>query len=84
MSYLSAPSALRTADNLQTGTLKSYTLVDLFAGYDWGKYSIELFGTNVFDTRNQLSRGVSCSICTNVHIVPGRPRTLGLRVGAKF
>jgi iron complex outermembrane receptor protein len=80
----SAPSALRTADNLQTGTLKSYALVDLFAGYDWGKYSIELFGTNVFDTRNQLSRGVSCSICTNVHIVPGRPRTLGLRVGAKF
>jgi iron complex outermembrane receptor protein len=80
----SARSALRTADNEQTGTLHSYTLVDLFAGYDWSKYSVELFATNVFDKRNELSRGVSCSICTNVHIVPGRPRTFGLRLGTKF
>jgi outer membrane receptor protein involved in Fe transport len=80
----SARSALKTEDQALTGTLKGYTLVDLFAGYDWSKYSIELFATNVFDTRNQLSRGVSCSICTNIHIVPGRPRTLGLRLGTKF
>jgi iron complex outermembrane recepter protein len=80
----SARSALRTADNEQTGTLHAYTLVDLFAGYDWSKYSVELFATNVFDKRNELSRGVSCSICTNVHIVPGRPRTSGLRLGTKF
>lgn len=80
----SARSALRIDDNLVTGTLPSYTLVDLFAGFDWSKYSVELFATNVFDKRNQLSRGVSCSICTNVHIVPGRPRTLGIRVGTKF
>jgi outer membrane receptor protein involved in Fe transport len=80
----SARSALRTDDQALTGTLKSYTLVDLFAGYDWSKYSVELFATNIFDTRNQLSRGVSCSICTNIHIVPGRPRTIGLRLGTKF
>ena len=80
----SARSALRVADNEQTGTLHAYTLVDLFAGYDWSKYSVELFATNVFDKRNELSRGVSCSICTNVHIVPGRPRTFGLRLGTKF
>jgi len=80
----SARSALRIDDNLVTGTLPSYTLVDLFAGFDWSKYSVELFATNVFDKRNQLSRSVSCSICTNVHIVPGRPRTLGIRVGTKF
>lgn len=80
----SARSALRTADNEQTGTLHAYTLVDLFAGYDWSKYSVELFATNVFDKRNELSRGVSCSICTNVHVVPGRPRTIGLRFGSKF
>lgn len=80
----SARSALRVADNEQTGTLHAYTLVDLFAGYDWSKYSVELFATNVFDKRNELSRGVSCSICTNVHVVPGRPRTLGLRLGTKF
>ena len=80
----SARSALRTADNAQTGMLRSYTLVDLFAGFDWSKYTVELFATNVFDKRNELSRGLSCSICTNVHIVPGRPRTIGLRLGTKF
>ena len=80
----SASSALRLADEEVTGRLPAYTLVDLFAGYDWKDYSFELFGTNIFDTRNQLSRGVSCSICTNIHIVPGRPRTIGLRLGAKF
>ena len=52
------------------------TLVDLFFGYDWSKYSAELFATNVFDDRNQLSRFVVCSICTRVKIVPGRPRTV--------
>ncbi len=80
----SARSALRAADQEQTGTLPSYTLVDLFAGYDWDRYSFELFATNVFDKRNQLSRGVSCSICTNIHINPGTPRTIGLRTGIKF
>jgi len=39
---------------------------------------------NVFDKRNQLSRGVSCSICTNIHIVPGTPRVIGIRAGMKF
>ena len=80
----SARSALRTDDNELTGKLHAYTLVDLFAGYEWQKYSFELFATNVFDKRNELSRSVSCSICTNIHIVPGTPRTIGLRVGTRF
>ena len=32
----------------------------------------------------ELSRFVVCSICTQVKIVPGRPRTFGLRAGMKF
>jgi outer membrane receptor protein involved in Fe transport len=80
----SAPSNIQPADEAVTGKLKSSTLVDLFAGYDWGKYSFELFAANVFDDRNQLSRFVSCGGCTRVHVVVGRPRTLGLRLGAKF
>jgi iron complex outermembrane recepter protein len=93
----SARSALRPADEQITGKLPAYTLVDLFAGYDWGRYNLELFATNVFDTRNQLSRFVSCSLCgvpldvagnptglNQVHIVPGQPRTIGIRLGAKF
>jgi outer membrane receptor protein involved in Fe transport len=66
------------------GRIHSSTVVDLFAGYDWGKYSLELFGTNVFDERNELSRFVVCSICTQTKIVVGRPRTVGLRAGVKF
>ena len=84
----SARSALRVDDNLLTGKLPAYTLVDLFAGYDWNKYSFELFATNVFDKRNQLSRfticGSQCSSEQFLHIVPGRPRTIGIRAGMKF
>ena len=39
-----------------TGKIRASTLVDLFVGFDWGRYSVELFATNVFDKRNQLSR----------------------------
>jgi outer membrane receptor protein involved in Fe transport len=66
------------------GKLHSSTLVDLFLGYDWGKYSAELFATNVFDERNELSRFVACSVCTVAYVLPGRPRTIGLRLGTRF
>ena len=66
------------------GRISGSTLVDLFAGYDWGRYNAELFVTNVFDERNELSRFVVCSVCTATKIVPGRPRTIGFRIGAKF
>ena len=66
------------------GRLHAATLVDLFAGYDWHSYSFELFATNVFDERNELTRFTACGACLRLHIVPGRPRTFGVRVGAKF
>jgi iron complex outermembrane receptor protein len=80
----SAPSDIIPGDAETQGKLRASTLVDLFAGYDWGNYSAELFGTNIFDKRNELSRTIVCGGCTNVHIVPGRPRTIGIRVGTKF
>jgi outer membrane receptor protein involved in Fe transport len=80
----SAPSDIFPDQTALIGKIKSSTLVDLFAGYDVGKYSFEVFGTNVFDERNELSRFVLCSICTQVKIVPGRPRTIGFRAGMKF
>jgi iron complex outermembrane receptor protein len=70
--------------NSYLGRLHAFTLVDLFAGYDWDKYSAELFVTNVFDKRNELARFVACSICTRTYILPGRPRTIGIRLGARF
>ena len=78
----SADSPLDPASFL--GRIHASTIVDLFLGYDWSKYSAELFATNVFDERNELSRLVVCSICQQTKIVVGRPRTIGLRVGAHF
>jgi iron complex outermembrane recepter protein len=80
----SAPSDIRPDAEAIVGKTRSSTLVDLFLGYDWSRYSAELFATNVFDERNELSRFVVCSICTQTKIVPGRPRTIGVRIGAHF
>jgi len=66
------------------GRLKSSTLVDTFLGYTWGDYTAELFATNLFDERNELVRFVACSICTQTRVIPGRPRTIGIRLGTRF
>jgi outer membrane receptor protein involved in Fe transport len=81
---LDDPSNPFNNPNAFLGRIRSSTVVDLFTGYDWNKYSLELFATNVFDERNELSRFVTCSICTQTKIVVGRPRTIGLRAGLKF
>ena len=92
----SAPSSLRTdillvgpdgfhADpNEFQGRLHAATLVDLFAGLDMPTWSVELFGTNIFDKRIDISRQTACGSCTRALVVPGRPRTIGLRAGMKF
>jgi outer membrane receptor protein involved in Fe transport len=80
----SAPSDIRPDVAAYQGKVRGSTLVDLFAGYDWGDYSLELFGRNIFDERNELSRTIVCGSCTQIHIVPGRPRTIGIRAGMKF
>ncbi|HEX2803174.1 MAG TPA: TonB-dependent receptor [Sphingomicrobium sp.] len=73
-----------TNPNDYLGRIRSSTLVDLFAGFDWANYSAELFVSNLFDQRNELTRFVACSACTQTRIVPGRPRTIGIRLGAHF
>jgi outer membrane receptor protein involved in Fe transport len=70
--------------NLWLGKIKSSTVVDLFAGLDWPRWNAELFVTNLFDSTDELSRGVNCGSCTRTLIVPGRPRTIGIRTGLKF
>ncbi|MFP5328702.1 MAG: TonB-dependent receptor [Alphaproteobacteria bacterium] len=66
------------------GRIRSSTLVDAFLGYSWDKYTAEIFASNLFDERNDLVRFVACSICTQTKITPGRPRTIGIRLGARF
>jgi len=93
----SAPSSLRTlielvpagSGNFQNpnefqGRLHAATLVDLFAGLDWPKWNIEAFVTNLFDKRIDISRQTACGSCTRAQVVPGRPRTIGIRAGMKF
>ena len=91
----SAPSSLRTEialvgtgehvdPNEFQGKLHAATLFDAFAGLDWRKWSIEAFAINLFDKRDDLSRQTACGSCTRALVVPGRPRTIGIRVGTKF
>jgi len=91
----SAPSSLRTDialvgtgervnPNEFQGRLHAATLVDVFAGLDWEKWDIEGFVTNLFDKRIDLSRTTACGSCTRALVVPGRPRTIGVRAGMKF
>jgi outer membrane receptor protein involved in Fe transport len=70
--------------NVYQGKIRASTTVDLFAGLDWPKYSLELFATNVFDDRDELSRFTACGSCTRALVVVGRPRTIGIRAGMKF
>jgi outer membrane receptor protein involved in Fe transport len=91
----SAPSSLRTDialvgtgehvdPNVFQGRLHAATLVDLFAGLDWPTWNLEAFVENLFDKRIDLSRQTACGSCTRALVVPGRPRTIGIRAGYKF
>jgi len=91
----SAPSSLRTAialvhtgeildPNDFQGRLHAATLVDLYAGLDWPRWNVELFTTNIFDKRIDISRQTACGSCTRALVVPGQPRTIGIRAGMKF
>lgn len=85
----SAPTSLRTnvgGVNLNDiyGWVRESTVVNLFAGFDWKQFNAELFATNVFDERNEQARAALCSICTRTYVLPGRPRTIGIRAGVKF
>jgi len=83
----SASSALRigvsTTD--MPPLLHAYDLVDVAAGYEWSNFTAELFASNVFDKRAQLSSFEQCGSCAQrPYYVVYRPRTIGLRFGFKF
>jgi iron complex outermembrane recepter protein len=80
----SAPSDLRPAFAAVFGQLRAYTYADFSAGLDFGRFSTEAFISNAFDTRAETSRGTACSVCERVYVNIVTPRTIGLRLGAKF
>ncbi len=68
------------------GDLRAYTTADFAAGIDWDRFSAELFVRNAFDERGELSRGAQCGSCAPFrnYVYTITPRTIGLRLGAKF
>jgi outer membrane receptor protein involved in Fe transport len=80
-----AASDLRIQYAKDQGELPSFGVINTAVGADWERYSLEFFVTNIFDTRGQLSRYLSCGACTQrPYIVPTQPRTFGVRLGGKF
>ncbi len=69
----------------QLGDLEAFATVNATVGADWDSYSVELFVSNIFDERGQLSRFQQCGSCgQRPYIVPTTPRMFGVRAGAKF
>ncbi|GLR48619.1 TonB-dependent receptor [Sphingomonas astaxanthinifaciens] len=66
------------------GRIRGSTLVDFTAGLDFRKFEAEFFVNNVFDKLNDLSVGSNCGSCLRPVITPGTPRTMGIRLGARF
>ena len=81
----SATADIRETQADELGKIKGSTSVDLAAGYDFGKFSLELFIENLFDERAQLARSSNCGQCnTRVQVLVSQPQTIGLRAGTKF
>ncbi|MEH3036348.1 MAG: TonB-dependent receptor [Sphingomonas adhaesiva] len=69
----------------EIGRLPAYTTGNLAVGAEWGNYTFEVFARNIWDERGQISRFIQCGSCyQRPYAVPITPRTLGLRLGAKF
>lgn len=79
-----ANPALRASDIATLGRLPEFTTGDVRVGADFGLFTAEFFAENVTDTRGQVTRSVRCSICTRVYASYVTPRTIGVRLGAKF
>ena len=67
------------------GRLPAYTTVDFSIGGDLKSFSFELFLSNAFDERGQITRFQQCGSCSQrPYAVYIRPQTFGVRLGAKF
>ena len=81
----SASSEVRAGPAATIGDLPAFTTINLAFGLDFDKLNIELFASNVFDERGQLSRYLQCGQCgQRPYIVPIQPRTIGMRLGYDF
>jgi outer membrane receptor protein involved in Fe transport len=79
-------AGLRQDDKIVLGSMPSYESVDLLAGIERNRLSVELFIKNLFDDRGEVNRYVPCTIgeCTKVYAVPIQPFTVGLKLSQRF
>jgi len=88
-------SDLLTADRTVLGRQKGYATLDLSAGVQGEKWSLEISLLNATDERAQLYRYTECTIAIcggglnglnqgTVYVVPNRPRTIAVKFGQKF
>ena len=81
-------SDLLTDDRNTLGLQRGYTTVDFSAGIEKDRWSLEVTLLNAFDTRAQLYRYSECTISVcgagTTYVVPNKPRTISVRLGAKF
>ncbi|WP_067068876.1 TonB-dependent receptor [Roseateles chitosanitabidus] len=65
--------------------MPAYTLTDLQAGIEFGRYSLALYARNVFDRRAQLSvYPAFLPLGGNAMVSVAQPRTLGATLSASF
>jgi iron complex outermembrane recepter protein len=79
-----ASSDIRVGPAAVIGRLPAFTVANLAIGAEWDKLNFELFVSNMFDERGQISRFISCGQCTRAYIAPTQPRTIGVRAGIEF
>ena len=80
-------SALVVADEVVLGGPNgAYGLADFSFGVGSESWNVELFVTNAFDERADLTRFAQCDegICPHPYIVTNQPRTVGLKFGQRF
>ena len=77
-------AAFRTA-NARQREIDSYEVLDLQAGVDFGRYSIELYGKNLTDSEGKTSSGaLGATPLGSIGTGVIRPRTFGLTFGLSF
>lgn len=80
-----ASTDLRPTQAALLGPLPAFTTANVSVGGMIGSITAEVFVQNISDERGQLSRGVRCSVCyQRTYATLTTPRTIGLRLGAKF
>jgi iron complex outermembrane recepter protein len=86
MYQTSTTPLLRLIDQQTIGDMPAYALFDLSGGTQKNGLMGQLYVSNVFDKRAELTRFVECATttCNQPYIIPTQPRTIGIKFEQKF